>query len=518
MKGHATRLCIVMLLFVVGFISIPMQEGHAGNEIKVFYNGSRIVFSSQPVQLGGNTYVETRPFIQSLGLQVAWTSKTKFKLTKPQTTIEMELNNSSATINGSKITLSAVPTLRGSKLFLPVRPIATILNLTLNWNAATKTVELASRTTTTTPPTPSVPSSSYRIIGYYPSWALYQNYDVSQIGSTGLTHLNYAFANIKNGQVVLGDPAADQTNFDRLTKLKKAKPGLKTLISVGGWGWSGQFSDVAASIYSRNLFADSVVSFIRKYGFDGVDIDWEYPVAGGLSSNKVRPEDKTNFTMLLKAIRDKLNAAGTNDGKKYLLTIAVGVSEDNIRNIETAKLNSLVDWINLMTYDYHGNWDQVSGHQAPLYADLNDAGSSKGNIDYAVNTYLKAGASAKKLIVGIPFYGRSWTGCGQSNHGLDQSCKGVADGVIADGIHEYGNLISKGWINGQGYVRYWDNNAKVPWLFNSSTGTMISYEDPESITYKAAYIKAKGLGGAMAWELSQDSKNALLNKLVQALK
>jgi chitinase len=367
-------------------------------------------------------------------------------------------------------------------------------------------------------PTPAPTNSSYRVVGYYPSWGTYQNFDVSQIAASNITHVNYAFANIKGGKIVLGDPYADKGNFKQLDALKQANPKLKTLISVGGWAWSGQFSEISLSNFSRTQFADSVVQFIRDYGFDGVDLDWEYPVIGGLAGNHARLADKHNFTLLLQTVRDKLDTAQLKDGKKYSLTIAAGAFPGYIKNTEMDQVASIVDWVNLMTYDYHGDWENGSNYNAPLYADPQDPYSFKSNVNSTVSAFLKAGVPSNKLVVGIPFYGRSWTNCSTANHGLYQTCKGVAKGVIADGVHEYGNLEKQGWINGKGFVRYWNDYAKVPWLYNKATGTFVTYEDPESISYKANYIKSKGLGGAMVWELSQDFNWTLLNKLVNSLK
>jgi chitinase len=357
---------------------------------------------------------------------------------------------------------------------------------------------------------------------------------VSELDAAHLTHINYAFASIQDGKVVPGDAWTDtknpfpgdctsstclKGNFNQLNKLKKANPNLRTLISIGGWTWSGQFSDAALTVASRAKFADSAVQFIRTYGFDGVDLDWEYPVGGGLSSNKARPADKTNFTLLLQAIRGKLDAAQKQDGRTYLLTIAAGAFPEFLNYTEMSQVQKLVDWVNLMTYDYHGDWDKIAGHQAPLYADTNNPSSSdaKSNIDSTVKAFEAAGVPAKKLNMGIPLYGRGWTGCSSTGQGLYQACTGITEGEYAKGIHDYSSLEKQGLIGGHGYVRYWSNSAKVPWLFNKATGTFISYEDPESIAYKAQYIRAKGLGGATLWELGQDLNHTLQTKLYNSL-
>ena len=228
--------------------------------------------------------------------------------------------------------------------------------------------------------------SGRKVIAYYPSWATHdRDFQVADIDGEKITHINYAFANIANGEVVVGDEYADtekafpgdcwepgckRGNFNQLNKLKEKHPHLKTLISVGGWTWSNNFSDAALTDASRNKFADSAVRFIREWGFDGVDLDWEYPVAGGEVDG--RPEDKQNFTLLLQKVRQKLDEAGNQDGKKYLLTIASGASPDYVKNTELDQVQAQLDWINIMTYDFHGGWESASGNNAPLYLDPKD--------------------------------------------------------------------------------------------------------------------------------------------------
>jgi chitinase len=533
MKKKMLNSILILLFALIGFSTIPISSSYADSVIHVTYNDKDIAFGTNPVTKNGTTYVETRPFIKPLGLQVSWISNTKFRLSKPGLIIDMVVNSTTAYVNSSKLTLAAAPIKIGATLFIPVRPITNITKHKILWSQATNTLSIYSNLTTV--PAPTKPSTSYKVIAYYSSWGTYSKFEVSQIEAPHLTHINYAFANIKDGKVVVGDPWADiekpfpgdctdnsclKGNFNQLLQLKKANPHLKTLISVGGWTWSGQFSDAALSASSRTKFADSAVKFIRDYGFDGVDIDWEYPVSGGLAANKTRLADKQNFTLLLQTLRNKLNTAQKQDGKTYLLTIAAGAFPSYLNKTEMNQVSHTIDWINLMTYDYHGDWEKESNHLAPLYSDPEEPSkaNTKSNIDYTVQIYLNAGVAANKLVLGIPLYGRSWTGCSATNQGLYQSCTGVATGLIANGIHEYGNLEKQGWINGKGFVRYWNNSAKTPWLFNKSTGTFITYEDPESIAIKAKYIKSQRLGGAMLWEISQDFNNTLLNQLNRSLK
>lgn len=372
-----------------------------------------------------------------------------------------------------------------------------------------------------------------KVIAYYPSWATHdRDFQVADIDGEKITHINYAFANIANGEVVVGDEYADtekafpgdcwepgckRGNFNQLNKLKEKHPHLKTLISVGGWTWSNNFSDAALTDASRNKFADSAVRFIREWGFDGVDLDWEYPVAGGEVDG--RPEDKQNFTLLLQKVRQKLDEAGNQDGKKYLLTIASGASPDYVKNTELDQVQAQLDWINIMTYDFHGGWESTSGNNAPLYLDPKDPSPNANSfhVDAAVEGHLNAGVPKDKLVLGMPFYGRGWTGCGGADHGLYQNCSGPSEGTWEEGVFDFSHL-EKDYIDKNGYTRHWNDQAKVPYLYNPTTQTFISYDDMESIGYKTDYIKSKGLAGAMFWELSSDRNGTLLNKVYNDFK
>ena len=208
-----------------------------------------------------------------------------------------------------------------------------------------------------------------RIVAYYIEWGIYgRDYQPSDIPAEKITHLSYAFANISSdGRIAIGDPYAaidksypgdtwDQPyrgTYNQINNVLKAEhPHLKTLISVGGWTWSARFSDVAATETSRLVFAESCVEFIRAYNFDGVDIDWEYPVCCGLAGNTYRPEDRSNYTLLLAELRSQLDLASQSDGREYLLTIAAAGGVDKLANYELASIAEQCDWVNTMAYDW----------------------------------------------------------------------------------------------------------------------------------------------------------------------
>lgn len=368
--------------------------------------------------------------------------------------------------------------------------------------------------------------TGYRIVGYFASWAIYdRGYFVTDIPADRLTHLNYAFANISaDGEIALLDEWADtqypypgdtddqplKGNFHQLQLLKAAHPDLQILISIGGWTESARFSDVAYSEESRAKFARSVAAFVTRYGFDGVDIDWEYPTGDGDPGNTVRPQDKDNFVLLLQALRQTLDDLGASASRHYPLTIALGAAPDNYAPLDWARIVPLLDWINVMTYDMSGPWSTVTGFNAPLY-DSQFNPPEGISADRAVRGILAAGVPADKLVLGVPFYGHGWSGVAPQEHGLHQRYTGVPDGTEGGGTYAYYDLAAN-YVGT--FARFWSDAAQVPWLYDEASGIMISYEDPESLAQKAAYVRANGLGGIMFWEISQDTADsALLNAI-----
>jgi chitinase len=328
-----------------------------------------------------------------------------------------------------------------------------------------------------------------------------------EVAATLLTRVNYAFANIESGKIVQGY-SHDRENFQVLNNLKAANPGLEVLVSVGGWLWSGSFSDVALTASSRKVFIDSVVQFVRENKLDGLDIDWEYPASAG-NGNKFRPEDKQNYTALLRELRSRFNKEEKSLGRPLILSVAVGSGEEFIANTEMKKVQRFVDSVNLMCYDYYeSDSDAITGHHAPLYA--NPADPKHASADASVALFEQAGVPAQKLVLGVPFYGHTWADVGDTNHGLYQPGKKAT--VWAN----YNNI--SGTLLANGFVRYWDSVSNVPWLYNPATRTFISYEDTASIGVKCQYIRNHRLGGMMFWEYTGDTADhTLLNAIHQGL-
>jgi chitinase len=362
-------------------------------------------------------------------------------------------------------------------------------------------------------------SPDHTIAGYYVSWGAYgRNYTPRDIDATKLTHIIYAFANIDTGELMLGDTAVDPRNFAELRHLKQKNDRLKLLIAVGGWAGSKHFSDAAATELDRKRLADSAVAFLRKHGFDGIDVDWEYPVAGGREDNIHRVEDRENFTLLLQALRAALNTAGEADGKQYLLTVAASGSDEYVANTELDKIARTVDWVGLMSYDFAGAWSKISGHNAPLFADRASPSpnAARSTVAAAVSRHLKAGVAPEKLLLGLPLYGRTWRGCDRRNHGEYQECSGPAKGTWDDGVLDYQDIAANYLTNAR-FVRHFNQAAKIPFLFDESSGQFITYDDAESFRYKLRFLKESRLGGAMYWEITADRKDSLLDQVAREL-
>ena len=345
--------------------------------------------------------------------------------------------------------------------------------------------------------------SSKKIVGYFPSWGIYQKaYYVKNAETSGsaakLTHLNYAFANVVHGVATIYDPWAEydkpwdaassvdgvadpssgtvlRGNFNQLRKLKVLHPQLKIIMSIGGWTLSGGFSAAAATAQSRQtlrclrrgpVYPWSPAERCYRAGiFDGVDIDWEYPAACGLQCGP--PQDTPNFTLLLAELRRQLDLQGAVDGKHYLLSIAAPAGKSEYQKIELNLIHQYLDHINLMTYDFHGSWETVTNFHSPLWMSSSDPTRANGFwADYTVSGYLAAGVPAAKLLLGIPFYGHGWQGVPNFNNGLYQNSAGAARGTYEAGTEDYRvlqNLKST-------YGKFRHNEAQAFWIYAGRAG------------------------------------------------
>jgi chitinase len=325
----------------------------------------------------------------------------------------------------------------------------------------------------------------------------------AQVDPHRVTRVNYAFANLTGGKIVTGF-ASDPQNFATLLSLKQRNPNLTVLVSVGGWSWSTNFSDMALTKQSRSVFIQSVVDFLKLYKLDGLDIDWEYPGMVG-AGNHFRSVDKQNYTLLLKELRARFTQEGDSLHRHLLLTIATGSSDEFLDHTEMGEVQKYVDTVNLMAYDYYEpGSDKKTGHHAPLFTNPSDP--KKISADESVRLYEKAGVPAEKIVLGVPFYGHVWGGVPDRNHGLFQPGK-----PIPDGYAQYSAITST--MLGKGYTRYWDPIASAPYLYNAANRNFVSYEDSESLQAKCKYILEHRLGGVMFWDYTGDPSGKLLDTI-----
>jgi chitinase len=403
----------------------------------------------------------------------------------------------------------------------------------------------------------SAPLSAYaqpqpkRVMGYYTNWGVYgRNYvanDIKTSGTAGkLTHILYAFAQVTpdlkcgvtdswsdfemrydatrsvDGVADAWWPPQLAGGFNQLKKLKVQYPNIKLLMSVGGWTLSDKFSDAALTPASRQAFVASCVDmFIRGHVgseddtamaglFDGIDIDWEFPGAPGLTNN-FRPEDTQNFTALMAEFRAQLDAEGAVTGKRYALSAATSAVENIANKIELGKVANIIDFYNVMAYDTHNGYDGATNFSAPLLGSPRDPSGPKANANYAIFYYLLHGVPAKKINLGVPFYGHGWAGVGPAKGGLYQPSTGPASGVWEAGTNDYKVLAALAADPTSGFKSYRDLlSGGSPWIYNPTTQAFWSYDDAISARIKGDYVQALGLGGAFFWELSGDDAQGTL--------
>ena len=347
-------------------------------------------------------------------------------------------------------------------------------------------------------PAPAPSEKGEYVVGYYSAWSKYNGLPPSRIQASKLTHLNYAFADLgTDGRIRLPNPELDKENFAGLRELKRKNPHLKTLISLGGWDYSANFSKVASSAAGRAAFAESCADFILEHGFDGVDIDWEFPAFS----------DRQNFTLLLQSVREKLNQLSAAHGRPYYLTIAYSPSQSILNRIEAKTVAGLVDFIFLMGYDLHGPWDSFADFNAPLYSTGETSPHYTISLQDALRSYQNAGVDMSKLVLGMPFYGYQYATTGERWNGLYspfQSAKSISYDKIVE------NLLPD-----SSYQRYFHEAARVPYLYDGVN--FVTYDDESSIAEKTRFARANGLAGVGAWELSHDKNGLLLASAYNAL-
>lgn len=405
------------------------------------------------------------------------------------------------------------------------------------------------------------------IVSYYVEWGVYgRNYHVNNIPAKNITHLLFGFlaicgdnpnaglstqqaianecANKQPNEVTLVDRFADlektypgdtwyddvtgqnyNGNFGQLRKLKLANPHLKILPSIGGWTMSTPFYAMAKDDAKRAVFVNSAIAFIKKYDFfDGLDIDWEYPVFGGTDPDKSSYDDRAGYTKLMRDLRAKLNELAAETGRQYQLTSAVSADPERINAVDYAQAIQYMDYTFAMTYDFGGAWESTTSHHAALF---DNKGIHAGfNAADAVTNLLAAGVPSQKIVVGAAFYGRGWTNTRNTGSHAPElfplygtasaGTKGTWEASVFDYRDLYNNYIGSSGTGINGFSVHYDTDAEAPYLWNASTGEFITYDDPRSIAAKAQYVKDYNLGGILSWELDADN-GLLLNAINEGL-
>lgn len=366
------------------------------------------------------------------------------------------------------------------------------------------------------------------VMAYFPGWKWYhRNFLVNPltIQYDKYTTINYAFFDPQpDGTVLPFDPQADKILLlgplrddapagyrhrkahgdprwhDRKGSLvyRAHANGVKVVVSIGGWTLSKHFSVIAASEQRRRRFAEACARIVRLYQVDGIDIDWEYP---GYSGNGGKAADKRNFTLLLKEVRRQLDALTTELGKRPILTAAFGVAPERMAMIEWDDVEPLLDFINLMTYDFYGSSYGQTNHHAPLYSPKQgiQGYDLQSVVRYLCSTY---GVPREKINIGIAFYGRSLRTRGEP--GLHVATERVPDRETFSedsGAPMFYSILEKQHL----FYYHWDHEAQVPWLRSRPPlNTFVSFEDENSVARKGRFILQEGLAGAIIWDLTGD--------------
>ncbi|EFA82616.1 probable chitinase [Heterostelium album PN500] len=386
------------------------------------------------------------------------------------------------------------------------------------------------------------PTPGYRVVGYYTDWDMYErSYLPSDLPIDKINEVNYAFLNFDlDGNLVLYDTNSDPQQLPRLSLLKQQYPYLRLYLSIGGWTLSNDFSTVAASTSATQNFAKQCADALIQTGFDGIDIDWEYPVV-----REGSPADAKNFPNFLSAIREAIDAAAqseslrTGAAVKYYLSFAASAGIDKIEAVSKlnpgawAQVQQAVDFANVMAYDFHGAFDEPnpSDFLAPLYISPHDpyidnATIGKYDCNDGMNDWINVGFNKSQLALGIPLYGRSVTVQSMGNtHGLWQPITGCPSGEFdSTGLFDYrciiagecyGSPLPAGTTLLPAAQNPIANYSMEPIGYNPSGNFFISYDDAASATIKATFVVTRGYNGIMMWTYSGDvpinNPNSIIN-------
>jgi len=382
----------------------------------------------------------------------------------------------------------------------------------------------------TEPPTP-IPDGAKKVVCYYSSWAFYRpgygKFDIDDIDPFLCTHLNYGFANMNNmtWEIVAYDPWFDlapndegcdaahchHDTYRRFNALKQKNPNLKTFLSIGGWNsGSEQWSMMASEPERRKIFIDSVMKFVSIFGWDGIDFDWEYP---GDREGADPEHDKENFSIFSKELGAALHA----QGKLFTAAMSQDYKRAGIA-YDMAALTQAYDWFNIMDYDYHGGWENFTGHNTPLFGrheeDADGHPGHRYNLNDSISYYIDAGVPREMIVVGMATFGHSWTLLDPSVNGLYcPTIGGTPPGPYTrqEGFLEYYEILQAfnndtlPWLPGatpKGWTTVIDGCYMAPYSFNGPY--WVGYDNVESMRIKGQWVNSMELGGSMVWSIEAD--------------
>ncbi|XP_013788216.1 probable chitinase 10 [Limulus polyphemus] len=346
-----------------------------------------------------------------------------------------------------------------------------------------------------------------KVVCYFTNWAWYRavggRFLPEDIDPTLCTHINYAFATLDSTSLTLKpfDSWADIENnfYERVVALKNRNPRLRVLLALGGWTDSAgdKYTRLTASATKRRNFIQQAVHFLQQHHFDGLDLDWEFPVCWQSSCGSGPTSDRSNFATFVRELREAFDQVQPT----LLLTAAVSASKTIIDNAyDVPSLANNLDFINLMAYDYHGSWEKRTGHVAPLYQKLGDPLSANFSLTY----WVQKGAPPHKLILGTPFYGRSFTLASSNMNGIGAPSNGGGKaGPLTKeiGILAYYEICDK--MNNQAWRQVKDPSGGTgPYAYREDQ--WVGFDDPETLSQKAKLVREQGYGGVMMWTVDFD--------------